>query len=324
MARNYILNLGEETRKGMTEKARAGIYPNYAPVGYRNVNGTDGKRTIVPDSDAAPVITEIFGRFAAGRHSVRSLVTEMNTEGGLLRGRRLQSSVIHQILRKRMYTGDFDWDGNTYPGIYEPLVTRECWMRVQELLDARAENRTRKVKHEFAFTGLVRCGHCGCLLVGELKKAKYVYYHCTGNRGKCPERYAREEIFSSEFAHLLRELIIPPEVLEWLGDAVLSSDRTEQAARVETVKKLQTHYDQMEARIGTMYMDKLDGRITQEFFDKQADTLRREQDGLLGSKCRTRFAFASRRTMRLPPRCWRRWRIESRAESTRLELALTK
>src|SRR6266567_3637508 len=63
MARNYILNLGEETRKGMTEKARAGIYPSYAPVGYRNVDGTNGKRRIAPDLDAAPVITEIFGRF---------------------------------------------------------------------------------------------------------------------------------------------------------------------------------------------------------------------------------------------------------------------
>src|SRR5882762_4100872 len=27
MARNYVLNLGEETRKGMLEKARSGIYP---------------------------------------------------------------------------------------------------------------------------------------------------------------------------------------------------------------------------------------------------------------------------------------------------------
>jgi DNA invertase Pin-like site-specific DNA recombinase len=36
MARNYSLNLGEETVKGMTEKARAGIYPSCAPVGYRN------------------------------------------------------------------------------------------------------------------------------------------------------------------------------------------------------------------------------------------------------------------------------------------------
>ena len=30
-----------------------------------------------------------------------------------------------------------------------------------------------------------------------------------------------------------------------------------------------------------MYLDKLDGRITQEFYDKQAATMRREQGGLL-------------------------------------------
>lgn len=70
MARNYSLNLGEETLKGMTEKARAGIYPSYAPAGYRNVDGTNGKRTIVPDPDTAPVITAIFERSAAGTHSV--------------------------------------------------------------------------------------------------------------------------------------------------------------------------------------------------------------------------------------------------------------
>jgi site-specific DNA recombinase len=281
MARNYILNLGEETRKGMTEKARAGIYPSYAPVGYRNVNGADGKRTIVSDPDAAPLITDIFGRFAEGRHSMKSLVKQMTSEGVQLRGRRLHSSVVHQILRKRLYTGDFDWDGTTYTGTHEPLVTRECWQRVQKLLDARAENRTRKVKHEFAYTGLVHCGHCGCLLVGELKKGRYVYYHCTGNRGKCPEPYTRAEVLSNQMASLLRELVIPPAILEWLGDAVVSSDRTEQAARGETIKKLQARHEQMEARIGTMYLDKLDGRITQEFFDKHAAIWRREQEGLV-------------------------------------------
>ena len=33
MARNYSQNLSEETVKGMTEKARAGIYPSCAPFG---------------------------------------------------------------------------------------------------------------------------------------------------------------------------------------------------------------------------------------------------------------------------------------------------
>jgi len=77
MARNYSLNLGEETLKGMTEKARAGIYPSCAPVGYQNADGTNGKRTIIPDPNTAPVITELFERFVPGRHSVKTLVKEL-------------------------------------------------------------------------------------------------------------------------------------------------------------------------------------------------------------------------------------------------------
>jgi site-specific DNA recombinase len=234
MARNYSQNLGEETVKGMTEKACAGIYPSCAPVGYRNADGPSGKRVIVSDPDAASMITELFGRFATGRYSLKVLVKEVNGEGLKLRGRKLYSSVIHQILRKRLYTGDFDWDGSTYTGSHEPLVIRECWQRVQELLDARAENRTRKVKHDFAYTGLVHCGHCGCLFVGELKKRKYVYYHCTGHRGKCEEPYTRQELLAREFAEVLQELIIPQAILEWLGNDVLTSDQTEQA--VETLR----------------------------------------------------------------------------------------
>jgi hypothetical protein len=122
MSRHYSPNLGEETIKGMTDKTGAGIYPSYAPVGCRNVDGTNDKRTIVPDPDTAPTITDIFEHFTAGAHSVRSLVREMNLEGVQLRGRRLQSSVVQQILRKRLYMGDFDWDGTPYPGTHEPLV----------------------------------------------------------------------------------------------------------------------------------------------------------------------------------------------------------
>jgi site-specific DNA recombinase len=281
MARNYSLNLSEETRKGMTEKARSGIYPSFAPVGYRNADGPGGKRWIVADPQAAPMITDLFERFATGRYSLKALVRELNGEGLKLRGSKFYSSTVHQILRKRLYTGDFDWDGETYTGTHEPLVTRERWQRVQGLLDARAENKTRRLKHDFAYTGLVHCGHCGCLLVGELKKGKYVYYHCTGNRGKCTEPYTRQEVLAREFATILQELVIPQPILEWLGDAVLSSDRTEQAARGEMIRKLQARYGQIEARIGTMHTDKLDGRISQEFFDIQSATWRREQDDLL-------------------------------------------
>jgi len=281
MARNYILNLGEETRKGMLEKARAGIYPSCAPAGYCNVEGPSGKKIIVPDPDTAPIITELFERFATGEYSIKRIAAALRRESGSVGGRKPNSSLVHQILRRRLYMGDFDFAGTTYPGTHEPLVPREVWHRVQDLLDARAENKTRKVKHDFAFTGLVRCGHCGCMMVGEIKKGRYVYYHCTGNRGKCPERFTREEVLGGAFAGILQELVIPPPILEWLGDTVVESDRTEQAARAQAIKKLQARYDQIQSRIDTMYLDKLDGRITLEYFDKHSATWRREQDGLL-------------------------------------------
>jgi hypothetical protein len=41
------------------------------------------------------------------------------------------------------------------------------------------------------------CGHCGCALVAEKKKGRYVYYHCTG---KCFEPYTREEVRDECFA----------------------------------------------------------------------------------------------------------------------------
>ncbi len=75
--------------------------------------------------------------------------------------------------------------------------------------------------------------------------------------------------------------MIPPPILEWLGDTVLESDRTEQAAREQTVKRLQTQHNHIESRIETMDMDKLDGRTTQEFFDRSSTTWRVEQEALL-------------------------------------------
>jgi site-specific DNA recombinase len=79
-------NLAQENVKGMTEKSRAGIYPSYAPVGYKNIDGPIGKIVIVPDPDTALVIAELFDRFATGRHSVKSLVKELNSGDVKLRG----------------------------------------------------------------------------------------------------------------------------------------------------------------------------------------------------------------------------------------------
>ena len=272
MARNYSQNLGEETHKGMLQKARCGLYPSFAPLGYRNLEDSPGKRIIVPDSDAS-TIARLFDTFATGAYSLKTLSDESRKEGLMLRGRPIYKSELHQILRKRIYTGDFDWDGVTYAGSHKAIVSREVWEKVQALLDHRIATRQHRVRHDFTFTGFVRCGHCGCCLVGELKKGRYIYYHCTGHRGKCHEPYTREEVMREQFEAALRDLVVPREVLSWLAEAVADSDLSERAARDKTIRKLEEQHRSMQTKLETLYEDRLDGRITTEWYDRKAREL---------------------------------------------------
>ena len=38
-------------------------------------------------------------------------------------GNAVPKATIHKILHNRIYTGDFDFDGKTYRGAYEPIIT---------------------------------------------------------------------------------------------------------------------------------------------------------------------------------------------------------
>ena len=283
MAKNYIDNLSEETRKGMLEKAAEGIGPSFAPLGYRNVTGSGGKRVIEPDPDLAPIITRMFEWYASGQYSLVQVTKMAQAEGMVFRKSNdpVPKATVHKILRNRIYTGKFDWDGKTYPGVHVPLVTPDLWEHVQAVMDGRFASRHRKVKHDFAFSGLISCGHCGCSLVGELKKGRYVYYHCTGYKGKCPEPYTREEVFEEHFTGLLKSLSLDDEVLDWVTEALRQSHRDAKQHHDAAISRLQAEYNRLQNRIDAMYLDKLDGRIDAAFFDRRASEWRREQDRLL-------------------------------------------
>ncbi len=81
MAKNYVDNLGEETRKGMREKAEQGIWPSKAPTGYRNVPGPNGKKIIEVDPDTGPIVQRIFERYGSGRFSMEEIGRMAMDEG---------------------------------------------------------------------------------------------------------------------------------------------------------------------------------------------------------------------------------------------------
>jgi site-specific DNA recombinase len=289
MAKNYIDNLSEEARKGMQEKAEQGIWPTKTPLGYRNVAGADGKRVIATDPTVAPIVASLFEWYATGQHSLHD-VTRLARGAGLVyrrSGANVPTSTIHSILRNRLYTGWFEWNGRMHEGRHEPLVSVELWERVQGVLGGRFAKKHRRMTHDFAFSGLMACSKCGCSIVGEIKKQRYVYYHCTGYADKCRDepascrrKYVREERLEEQFTELLGRLQFDDEVLAWVREALRASHADERRDHQAAIERLQAEYKRLDDRIHAMYVDKLDGKIGGDFYDRFAGEWRQEQSRL--------------------------------------------
>jgi hypothetical protein len=279
-AKWYVDNLSEEVKKGMRTKAGLGLWPSYAPLGYRNAVADNGKRIIVPDPVLGPVVTNLFEWFATAEYSIQRLAQKAYEEGFRFRKSRgkVPVATLHKVLRKRLYMGEFDYGGTRHQGSHEPLVTRELWERVQEILDCRHQMKHRKVTHEFPYAGMVGCGHCRCSMVGEMKKGRYVYYHCTGYRGKCGEPYTPEATLEREFGKGLRELILPPEILQWLEAELVESEKRAQAGRAQELRRHQAELERLQRRQEVLYEDRLDGRIDVGMYDHKIAEIREQQE----------------------------------------------
>ena len=120
-ASRYSRNLGEEASKGMREKAEEGWYPSNAPIGYINTLRTDEKKIISTDPVYGPVVVQMFELYATGRHSLSTLVTEINEmikRAG--HKRKLCKSAVAKILANPFYYGTYLWNGIEYKGKHTP------------------------------------------------------------------------------------------------------------------------------------------------------------------------------------------------------------
>ena len=272
IARNFIENLREEVRKGMREKAEQGIYPSRPPFGYRN---NQLLRTIEVDPDKAPILKRIFELYSSGQYSLAGLRKLIAAEFAT----RLSRSYLERILKNPFYIGLFVWEGKTYKGTHTPLVGSELFERVQTVF--RGHNRPKYRKHEFAYSGLLRCAYDDCMVTAELKKGKYAYYHCTGYRGKCDLPYFREEELGERLGEVMKNIHIPDQVLGPLQKAIVQDrGRTEEHKQRE-MERLNQRLTAVRHRIDRAYLDKLDGKIPEDFWLRKTQEWQGEEQQIL-------------------------------------------
>lgn len=279
MAKNYIDNLSEEVKKGMIEKAAQGTYPSMAPYGYINTI-KDGRKIIAIDPQAAFYVKQMFELYATGSYSLPSLRKKMLADGMVYRnGKNFYMSKLEAILKNVFYTGAFYWNGKKYEkASHEPIISLETFQLVQEILVN--PNKSKSKKGLFPYTNMITCGTCGCKLTAELKKGKYIYYHCTNFKGICKKEYLRQETIENQFESLLNSIQISDDAQEIILRSLRDSMKDKIEYHNNLVSQIDKQIKKLEDRINQAYFDKLDKKISEEFWSTHSKNWLTEKEAL--------------------------------------------
>jgi DNA invertase Pin-like site-specific DNA recombinase len=218
MRHDYLRQLSRNVARGHLAAAKKGTTGTggASPFGYKSIDGA-----VVLDPIQAETVRRIFLEYLKPGSSLRSVVNLLNGERILSStGGKWQSSTVRDVLTNEKYTGTYvrfkrqegkyhaivggeiaprrRTDGTKYS---DPLLIRDHHeaivdQRTFDLAQAKLkQRRTRTAKrhgHQYAFTGLVRCGDCGGPMCGAVsrngsKVYSYVYkclrFHTHGKHG---------------------------------------------------------------------------------------------------------------------------------------------
>jgi len=241
----YIDNLSENIKRGHRQKLRKGIWPGFAPLGYLNNHRT---KEIDLDKEKSPFIKKAFELYATGEYTLKA-VNQFLADSGIssYRKRPLSVSCVQRLLKNHFYYGVFRFNNEIYQGTHEPIISKKLFDSVQQVMNNRGKKK-RKRKHEFAFSGLMRCGNCGCLITAEKQKG-HNYYRCTKKKQICNEKYLREENLVEQMKDFIQKVSIPD---KWAENMLTKLDKEKEQAKRESeifVQNLQNQKVEVEQKI---------------------------------------------------------------------------
>jgi site-specific DNA recombinase len=237
MSKYYVDRLSEDVTRGMRHKAKAGIWPTGAPTGYLN---EPRSRTVVIDPIKAPLVKRAFRLYATGNYSLCRLTATMNALGlTSTRNRPLSNSSYQYLLKNSFYYGLFRYVGEVYEGTHQPLITKQLFDDVQEVMTRKGKPR-RSPRRERLYNGTFVCSHCGCAMTTETQKG-HNYVRCTKKRGPCPQPYVREERLSENIAAILQRSALSDDQAASMLEQLEYERESLASARTSRVTELNAH-----------------------------------------------------------------------------------
>jgi site-specific DNA recombinase len=267
-----------------------GKWSGKAVFGYSVQKLEGGGSTLVP-SDQAELVTEMFTRYATGKHSLNDLRRHLR-EAGILKSR----YAILYALRNRTYLGEVPYgkhvtsqfhespqDITWGKGRHEPLIDTETFDKVQVLLSEHKSRQRGGTAPKYLFSGLVYCGSCGRKYTG--RRTGNGRTEKRWNRYDCSRRNSVGDCQGHSITELrIKEVVIPPieNLLCKLNrEDVRASVRAElvrqqeDAKSADVVTKLgaKETLERLEARLSSLEDAYLDGDITKDRYRARRDEL---------------------------------------------------
>ena len=263
---------GERTSATMAHRATQGMWNGGRVVGYDP--DPESKGGLAVNREFAEVVRLAFNacieRGSAGA-AMRLLnergyrtPTYTSRRGKQHGGAKFTKQAVIRMLGNPVYTGHIKWGEGIFAGLHEPIISKDAFRRVQEILEQNRRhpgNRRRPKRHRFILKGLVRCGKCGAMMSpawGTNGSGKpYHYYQCTrrqhqGRQG-CDSRSVPAEALERLVTDRLQELATDEcEVTRMVDEA--------NAKQTETLGRLRQHTRQLERRLQTV-IGKLDSLV---------------------------------------------------------------
>jgi len=277
-------NKGIDVKRGLRRKVELGWHPGPAPIGYLNTPDKEkGFKTIRKDSKMFPIIRRMFDMVLSGSYTAPRVHEIAVNQWGL---KKLARSGFYRTLYNPFYYGWFEWprgSGNWHKGKHEPMITREEFDRIQGLL--HPGQKPKPEKHVFAYTGMIRCGECGCMVTAENKVKRnkqggehyYTYYHCTKRRGACSQKCIEIKDLEKQIAETLGGIEVPSEFHNWAMTWLREENTKESSDRNTILNNLQKNYETCVRKLDTLIDMRASGEITEDEFNKKKSTVGQEK-----------------------------------------------
>lgn len=283
ISRFYTNNLSEEVKKGQKEKLAQGWLPAKPPLGYKTI-GEKGHKTHIFDEEKAPFIRKAFELYATGNYSLNELVKVVYREGlRSRRGGKVDRSRIHKMLSDPFYYGKNRWNGQISDGEHDPLISKDLFDEVQKYLTRKIGSPQYK-KHYPVFKAKIKCEECEATITWEIQKGHWYGHHSPYEKYKnCTKKlYIRQEKVEEQLFPYFDKVAPTNERVLKVLEKALKESHTDEIKYYQVQRDgLNAQFERIQRRLEAIYEDKIDGKITPEFYERKFKEYSEEKENIL-------------------------------------------